>query len=240
MTNDYLALSFAAKSPERLGRFWAEILGGSLETDSRGEMALLPASPGGLVVRFRPWRERKRERNSLHFDLTSDSLTDQRRIVSLALTLGARPYDVGQRPEEGHVVLADLEGNEFCVIEPGNQFLAGCGPLGALACDGSREVGVFWSSVTGWPLVWDQNEETAIRSPLGGPKISWGGDRAKTGVAPPRLRFELTPPNGSEWPAEVARLIALGATRVDDERVAGGRRVVMADPDGQIFHVLTV
>lgn len=56
-------------------------------------------------------------------------------------------------------------GNEFCVIEPGNAFLAGCGFLGEVACDGSREVGLFWSDVLGWPPVWDQDQETAIQSP---------------------------------------------------------------------------
>jgi hypothetical protein len=67
------------------------------------------------------------------------------------------------------------EGNEFCVIGPGDNFLADCGFIGALACDGSREVGSFWSEALGWPLVWDQDQETAIRSPRGGPEVTWGG-----------------------------------------------------------------
>ena len=110
----------------------------------------------------------------MHFDLTSTSLEDQQETVARALGLGARHIDVGQRPEEEHVVLADPEGNEFCVIEPGNSFLADCGFIGALSCDGSQEVGYFWSEALGWPLVWDQDEETAIRSPHGGPKITLG------------------------------------------------------------------
>ena len=114
----------------------------------------------------------------MHFDLTSTSLEDQQQTVARSLGLGARHIDVGQRPEEGHVVLADPEGNEFCVIEPGNSFLADCGFFGALACDGSQEVGYFWSEALGWPLVWDQDQETAIRSPHGGPKITWGGPPA--------------------------------------------------------------
>ena len=99
----------------------------------------------------------------MHFDLTSTSLEDQQETVARALGLGARHIDVGQLPEEEHVVLADPEGNEFCVIEPGNNFLADCGFIGALSSDGSREVGCFWSGALGWPLVWDQDEETAIR-----------------------------------------------------------------------------
>jgi hypothetical protein len=82
--------------------------------------------------------------------------------------------DVGQRPDEAHVVLADPEGNESCVVEPGNTFIADCGFIGAPSCDGSQQVGYFWSHTLGWPSVWDENQETAIRSPLGGSKISWG------------------------------------------------------------------
>jgi hypothetical protein len=71
------------------------------------------------------------------------------------------------------VFLADPGGNEFCVIEPGNNFLAGCGSLGEFTCDGTREVGLFWRDALGWSLVWDQGEQTAIQSPQGGTKISW-------------------------------------------------------------------
>lgn len=70
------------------------------------------------------------------------------------------------------------------MIEPGNNYLAGCGFLGELACDGTREVGLFWSNALDWLLVWDQDQETAIQSPDGGTKISWGGEPA----APPEVR----------------------------------------------------
>ena len=53
--------------------------------------------------------------NQMHFHLTSTSPEDQQQTVARALGLGARHIDIGQRPEEGHVVLADPEGNEFCV-----------------------------------------------------------------------------------------------------------------------------
>jgi len=92
----------------------------------------------------------------MHFDLTSTSLEDQQQTVARSLGLGDRHIDIGQRPEEGHVVLADHQGNEFCVIEPGNNFLADCGFIGVFSCDGSQDVGYFWSEALGWPLVWDQ------------------------------------------------------------------------------------
>ena len=110
-------------------------------------------------------------------------------------------------------MLADPEGNEFCVIEPGNSFLAGCGFLGELACDGTREVGHFWSEALGWPLVWDQDEETAIQSPGGGTKIAWGGPPVRAEDRRNRMHFHLAPPAGGDQQAEVERLVSLGATR---------------------------
>jgi hypothetical protein len=158
--------------------------------------------------------------------------------VARALELGARHIDVGQRPEEGHVVLADPEGNEFCVIEPGNTFLADCGFIGALSCDGSQEVGYFWSEALGWPLVWDQDQETAIRSRRGGPKITWGGPPLMPRTGRDRLRFDLAPAGGRDEQAEADRLVSLGATRIDGrEGQAGG--VPMFDPDGNEFRVLS-
>jgi hypothetical protein len=140
-------------------------------------------------------------------------------------------------PDAEHVVLADPEGNEFDVIEPGNNFLAGCGFIGALASDGSQAVGYFWSEALGWPLVWDQDEETAIQSPLGGPKITWGGPPVRPKTGRNRLHFDLAPPTGGDQQAEVDRLVALGATRADGPAAAGS--VPMTDPDGNEFCLLT-
>ena len=159
--------------------------------------------------------------------------------MARALALGARHIDVGQRPDEGHVVLADPEGNEFCVIEPGNNFLADCGFIGAVACDGSQEVGYFWSQALGWPLVWDQDQETAIRSPHGGPKITWGGPPLTPKTGKYRLHFDLAPPpaatsvrRSTDW-SPSGRLGSTSARAT----VSLGR--LMADPDGHEFCVLS-
>lgn len=149
-----------------------------------------------------------------------------------ALGLGARHLDVGQRPDEGHVVLADPEGNEFCVIEPGNGFLAGCGFLGELACDGTAEVGRLWSAALRWPLVWDEDGETAVQAPAGGTKIAWGGPPLTSLTR--RMRFELAA--GGTRDDEVDRLVSLGATVLDAGTAAPS--TVLADPDGVEFCVL--
>ena len=237
MTAQLLALRIDAHDPHRLARFWSGVLGWELHDDPRRGIALEPNDDTGFGIRFQPTLEPKTEQNQLHFDLTSTSPADQRQTVAKALALGARHIDIGQRPEEEHVVLADPEGNEFCVIEPGNDFLAGCGFLGALACDGSQAVGYFWSRVLGWPLVWDQDQETAIRSPHGGPKITWGGPPLKPKTGKYRLHFDLAPPVGGDQRAEVERLLSLGATRIDIGQGAVDW-VVLADPDGHEFCVL--
>ena len=238
MTCHLHALCFAANDPLGLARLWAGVLGWEMADDPRDGIALLPSDDTGFRIRFLPTKEQKVVKNQMHFDLTSTSLEDQQRTVARSLGLGARHIDIGQRPEEGHVVLADPEGNEFCVIEPDNNFLADCGFIGAVACDGSQEVGYFWSEALEWPLVWDQDQETAIRSPLGGPKITWGGPPLPPKTGKYRLHLDIAPPADGDQQAEVDRLIGLGATRID---IGQGdvSWVVMADPDGNEFCVLT-
>ncbi|MFJ3583040.1 VOC family protein [Streptomyces sp. NPDC090127] len=237
MTSRLHALCFDAHDPRRLARFWADLLGWEPTEDVDDGIVLLPGDDTGFRLRFLPTDEKKSLQNPLHFDLTSTSLENQQEVVAKALALGARHIDIGQTPEEGHVVLADPEGNEFCVIEPGNAFLADCGFIGALACDGSQEVGYFWSRALGWPLVWDQDQETAIRSPHGGPKVTWGGPPLMPREDRDRLRFDLAVPTGGDQRTEIDRLLGLGATRVDTAP-SGSGRVVLADPDGREFRLL--
>src|ERR1700754_3697558 len=152
MTMQLYALCVDANDPQGLARFWAGVLGWEQVDGFDGGVALLPDDDTGFRLRFLPSHQAKVGQNRMHIDLTSASLEGQERTVSRSLELGARHVDVGQRPEEGHVVLADPEGNEFCVIEPGNNFLAECGFVGAVSGDGSQACGYFWSEALGWPL----------------------------------------------------------------------------------------
>lgn len=105
--------------------------------------------------------------------------------------------------------------------------------------DGSQAVGYFWSRALGWPLVWDQDQETAIRSPHGGPKVTWGGPPHMPMTGRARLRFDLAPPADGDQHAEVERLLSLGATRRGPATGSGDAApVLLADPDGQEFRVL--
>ena len=116
MTSHLVALCFDANDPLRLALFWAGVLGWEMVDDPHDGIALLPSDDTGFRIRFLPSQQPKAGRNQMHFDLTSTSAEDQQQTVARSLGLGARHIDIGQRPEEGHVVLADPEGNEFCVL----------------------------------------------------------------------------------------------------------------------------
>jgi hypothetical protein len=223
MTVRLVAVAFDAHDPDELAAFWAGVLGREIVGEPGG--ALVPGDDTQVGLRFVAAATEKSGPNRLHLHLTSTTLDEQRHTVETALALGGCHVDVGQHPEEDHVVLADPGGNEFCVIGPGNNFLAGCGFLGEVSCEGTREVGLFWRDALRWPLVWDQNSETAVQSPGGGTKVSWGGQPVAAKYGRNRQRFDLAAPDVA---AELTRLVALGATELGDRD--GG--VEMADPDG--------
>jgi Glyoxalase-like domain len=221
-----VAIAFDASDPAALASFWGEMLGRQVRPEDRG--ALLPGDDTQVGLRFVASDAEKAGLNRLHLHLTSTSAEDMQQTIDGALQRGARHIDVGQLPEEGHVVLADPGDNEFCVIPPDNTFLAGTGFLGEVACDGTRDVGLFWREALDWALVWDENEETAIQSPYGGTKVAWGGPPVEPKHGRNPQRFDLAAPDVD---AEVERLVALGATRLGDRD--GG--VELADPDGNEF-----
>jgi catechol 2,3-dioxygenase-like lactoylglutathione lyase family enzyme len=223
MTSRLSAICFRTPRPDDLVRFWSGVLP---DRAPDGTDLLPPAGTEGFRVRFVPGDEPKSGQNRAHFDLTSGTDDAQRDTVARVLALGGRHIDIGQRPEETHVVLADPDGNELCVIAAGNKFLAGTGDIGALSCDGTQAVGYFWSAALGWPLVWDQDEETAIQAPSGGTKITWGGPPVAPKHGVNRVHLELAA-SGDE---ETDRLVSLGATRT-------GTPGLLLDPDGNEFTV---
>ena len=226
MASRLRGLTIDALEPARLADFWAGLLQWEPTDDPGAGIAPPPGFVGGMPVRFQPTQEPKTMRNLLHLDLACADVPEQEATVARALSLGGRHVDVGQLPEEDHVVLADPEGNELCVTVTGS-FLAGCGLMGCLSCDGSPAVGHFWAEALGWDLVWDQDEETAIQSPAGGTKISWGGPPYMP--RPPKNRWHLDLVALDD--GEVERLLGLGARRVDVGQ-GDAAWTVLADPDG--------
>lgn len=209
-----------------------------METDADGDVEI-GSSDGfelGLLIQRVP--EPKVGKNPIHLDLSTTSRQDQQSYVQQLLALGAHRVDVGQTGGDKHVVLADPEGNEFCVLEPGNSFVDYKCRLGSITCDGSREVGLFWSAVLGWPLVWDRHGETAIRAPeCRGPFVTWGPP-VPVKQRKNRLHLDIAPVVAVTQQDEVERIIALGATHADIGQTGEERWVVLADPDGNEFCVL--
>nr|WP_202388394.1 VOC family protein [Nocardioides flavescens] len=215
-----------ASDPDAQASFWQRLLG----LERRGT-TLLPGPAFPFPITFEATAEPLVLPSQTHLHLTSNAST-QEETVARAVGLGASYVDVGQQPDEDHVVLADPEGNAFCVIEEGNQWLAGTPLLGELACDGTREVGVFWSAALGWPMVHDQDGETAIQQDPAGPKIAWGGPPLDERLGRNRVHLHLVADDPDDLDAEVERLVALGATLR-----TRGTDVELADPDGNEFHL---
>jgi len=100
------------RDPKVLGRWWQEALGWIVVGESDDELELAPAAGAHPTLLFGAVPEGKTVKNRLHLDFVPD---DQAAEVGRLLGLGATRADVGQR-DAPWVVLADPEGNEFCVL----------------------------------------------------------------------------------------------------------------------------
>lgn len=225
MTLRVTAAVFETADPERAARFWADILGRT--TVSGAGRVSVPGDPAQLGLAFVDGAAARTGGNPVHLHVVGDDLSQQQELVAVALDIGARHVDVGQRPDEDHVVLADPAGYEFCVLLR-NSYLAGTGLLGEIACAGSRSVGHFFSEALGWPLVWDRDDETVIQLPGGGTKLAWSGTARRPGSGTGQW-LELS----ADTPEDVDALLAPGQGRPD---CADGR-AVLTDPDGTRFVV---
>ncbi|MCU7826083.1 VOC family protein [Kitasatospora sp. DSM 101779] len=120
MTVRLYQVAVDALDPAALARFWAAVLGHRILLESAGEVVVGAdehAYPGLVFV---PVAERRKGKNRLHLDLVPD---DRGAEVARLLALSATPADVGQPVDAGWTVLADPEGNEFCVLDPKRSLL---------------------------------------------------------------------------------------------------------------------
>jgi hypothetical protein len=101
-----------ALDPVALGRWWSDALRWIIVNDDPVEFEIRPAVDQLPGVIFEPVDELKRGKNRLHLDLRPD---DQDAEVERLLALGASRVDIGQG-DVSWVVMADPEGNEFCVL----------------------------------------------------------------------------------------------------------------------------
>ena len=101
-----------AEDPARLARWWAEALGYVIVTDEPNEVEIRRSADELPGLLFTGAPEGKTVKNRLHIDLRPD---DQESEVERLVDMGARLADIGQH-DVSWVVLADPEGNEFCVL----------------------------------------------------------------------------------------------------------------------------
>lgn len=101
-----------AHDPVALGRWWAEALGWVVVGDAPDEFEIRPAPDRMPGLLFVPVPEAKAGKNRLHPDFRP---VDQAAEVDRLLSHGARRVDVGQG-DASWVILADPEGNEFCIL----------------------------------------------------------------------------------------------------------------------------
>jgi predicted enzyme related to lactoylglutathione lyase len=101
-----------------LAEFWAEALGWRVLSAREREVVVGPSVDAPVGLCFMPaGSTRKTVKNRVHLDLTT-SAEDRDAEIERLIALGARRVDVGQSGEESWDVLADPEGNEFCVVRP--------------------------------------------------------------------------------------------------------------------------
>jgi predicted enzyme related to lactoylglutathione lyase len=106
-----------------LARFWTQALGWRILSEREREIVIGPAEDAPVGMCFMPVTGPKTVKNRVHLDLTS-SAEDREQEIDRLVALGARPVDIGQTGTESWTVLADPEGNEFCVVRPKQTLIA--------------------------------------------------------------------------------------------------------------------
>ena len=102
-----------ARDSQTLGRWWAEALGWIIVYEDEDEVEIRATEDSFPGILFGNDSESKAVKNRLHFDFRPDDRTAE---VERLLALGTERVEIGQTGEEPWVVLADPEGNEFCVL----------------------------------------------------------------------------------------------------------------------------
>jgi predicted enzyme related to lactoylglutathione lyase len=227
-----------------LGRFWGEALGWGISSEGPGVTNLEPVDftypgPVAVCIDILAVPEPKTVKNRVHIDLATTTAAHQAELVARLRGLGATPADVGQG-DVPWAVLADPEGNEFCVLEP-RPVYRDTGPIAAVVvdCADPRAMARFWDEAMDWNLHEVTDEFASFRSAAGvGPYLEFlrtpGVKTVKN-----RVHLDLAPYAGDDQAAEADRLRALGARDIDVGQGDDVSWTCLADPEGNEFDVLT-
>lgn len=244
MATRWCSVVVDAADPRALGSWWRDALDWQIVHEADDEVELAPpgivGDEGVPTLEFVAVADPKRGKNRVHLDLASQTFDDHAAIVDRLLASGATPVDVGQGPDETWIVLADPEGNEFCVLHPRDEYLDG-GSLAAIVMDVDDPPALadFWAAATGRSAVRHDDGDVTLRHPDGRLPdlyLLCTGD-PRTGKN--RVHLDVAPGVDDDREAEVARLVALGAAPADVGQGPDVSWVVLADPDGNAFCVLS-
>jgi predicted enzyme related to lactoylglutathione lyase len=115
MPSRIATIAIDAAEPRVVAEFWCAVLDWEVTDDDDEGVTIAPADGRWPTIDFLVVPEGKTIKNRLHLDLRADGVTTAQELERL-LALGARRVDVGQAPDVSWVVLADPEGNEFCLL----------------------------------------------------------------------------------------------------------------------------
>ena len=115
MANRISCICIDAVDPVPVAEFWKSVLGFEVREEDDEGISLGPPGGGLPTVDILRVPEPKTVKNRLHFDLRADDTSTDAELERL-LALGAKPVDIGQSPDVDWVVLADPDGNEFCLL----------------------------------------------------------------------------------------------------------------------------
>jgi hypothetical protein len=235
-----VSVVFDAADHRALARWWSDALGWPLGVDDDEEADLRAPDGSALAeLTFVPSPDRKLTKNRVHLDLASSSLDDQAAIVDRLVAAGARRVDIGQG-DVPWVVLADPEGNELCVLEPRDE-LTPVGRLAAVVVHATDPAGLapFWDAASGWSVCGRTEGSVQLRPPgAAGPLLAFVRV-ADPKVVKHRVHLDVAPFAGDDQAVEVERLAALGARPADVGQGPDVTWVVLTDPEGGEFCVLS-
>lgn len=240
---------FDARDPHALGHWWAEALGWVVHAETADEVDVCErlADDGSYPypeLVFGQVDEPERGRERVHLDLNSFSVADQRATVDRLLGIGAVLADVGQTPDAKFVVLADPEGNNFCVLDPRPKY-AHLGSLAGytLAAHDAAALRDLWQQATGWDVTTDDSDYVVLTPPDrgGAPLEIITRPTMPLNDAKNRIHLDVAPGPEDDQTAKVDRLIGLGARHVEvgQSDDPGTTWVVLADPEGNELCVLS-
>jgi predicted enzyme related to lactoylglutathione lyase len=229
-----------AVDPVRLGTFWAEAVGAEFITglpDLVEARLMLDEQTGAFLDLCLPQvPEPPADPQRLHLDLHGGDQQDQ--VVRRLTELGARPLDIGQGPVPW-TVLADVEGNPFCVMEDRPEYRS-TGPIAGLPLDSSSpdRDAEFWAELSGWTEVAGKAPHS-LQHPSGhGPLLELCPEPApKQPGIKNRMHLDVRLQDGESLEGATERVRELGGSALDPDW-GDLPWQVCADPSGNEFCLL--